>query len=171
MSGGLACSVFLRWTAHALGCVPSRARSDAASNQVTTDVCARAVRGAFWQVVACLTLKVREFLKYVIAEALGTISLTNKRSKCAHAYAYARSEKFDALRGEVILRDVYAGPYGQTLNQTREGLKAAQDNLPNIVKTRALDCVESIGALIQAAPTQPFNQAHDRAAVTLASEL
>ena len=48
---------------------------------------------------------------------------------------------------------------------------AAEENLPQPAKTRALDCAEAIGDLIQAPPTQPFYQAYDRAAVTLANEL
>ena len=88
-----------------------------------------------------------------------------------YAHVYARSEKFDALRGETILRDIYAARYGQTLNQTREALLKAEEALPETARTRALTCAETIGELIQKAPTQPFYQAYDRAAVTLANEL
>lgn len=87
-----------------------------------------------------------------------------------YAHAFARNEKFDALRGEKIIRDIYSARYGQSMNQTREGLKAAEENLPDNARTRALDCAESIGLLIQAAPTQPFYQAYDRVAVTLSGE-
>ncbi|MEM8646933.1 MAG: hypothetical protein AAGF86_11375 [Pseudomonadota bacterium] len=88
-----------------------------------------------------------------------------------YAHAYARPERFDALRGETILRDIYQGRYGQSLNQTREGLIANEEALPDAARTRALTCAETIGELIQKAPTQPFYQAYDRAAVTLAGEL
>lgn len=88
-----------------------------------------------------------------------------------YAHVYARSEKFDALRGETIIRDVYAGQFGQSLNQTREGLIANEEALPETARSRALTCAETIGDLIQKAPTQPFYQAYDRAAVTLANEL
>lgn len=88
-----------------------------------------------------------------------------------YAHAYARSEKFDAPRDETILRDIYQGRYGQTMNQTREGLLEAQETLPDIAKTRALECAESIGQIIQDGPTQPFYQAYDRAAVALSGEL
>ena len=87
-----------------------------------------------------------------------------------YAHAFARSEKFDAMRGEKMIRDVYTATHGQSVNQTREGLAAAKENLPDIAKTRALECAESIGKLIQAAPTQPFYKAYDRAAVTLSRE-
>ncbi len=88
-----------------------------------------------------------------------------------YAHAYARSERFDALRGETILRDIYTARFEMSLNQTREGLLAREEALPDTARARALTCAETIGELIQKAPTQPFYQAYDRAAVTLAKEL
>ncbi|MDJ0630570.1 MAG: hypothetical protein QNJ44_20100 [Rhodobacter sp.] len=70
-----------------------------------------------------------------------------------YAHPFARSEKFDALRDEAILRDIYSGRYGQSLNQTREALIAAADALPKTAQKRALTCVETIGELIQQPPT------------------
>ncbi|MDW3225616.1 MAG: hypothetical protein R8G34_22445 [Paracoccaceae bacterium] len=57
------------------------------------------------------------------------------------------------------------------MNQMREGLINAEQTLPDIARTRALDCAEAIGELIQKAPTQPFYKAYDRAGVTLSKEL
>lgn len=88
-----------------------------------------------------------------------------------YSHAFARPERFDAMRGEKMIRDIYSARFDQSMNQTREGLKVAEDNMPDIAKTRALDCAESIGQLIEKAPTQPFYKAYDRAAVTLAKEL
>lgn len=88
-----------------------------------------------------------------------------------YSHAYARSEKFDALRRETILRDIYTARYSQSMNQTREGLMAREEAMPETSRARALTCAETIGDLIQKAPTQPFYQAYDRAAVTLAKEL
>lgn len=87
-----------------------------------------------------------------------------------YGHAFARNEKFDAMRAEKMIRDIYTATKDQSLNQTREGLVAAKENLPDIAKTRALDCAESIGQLIEKAPTQPFYMAYDRAAVTLSAE-
>ncbi|WP_299825290.1 hypothetical protein [uncultured Roseobacter sp.] len=87
-----------------------------------------------------------------------------------YSHAFARSEKFDAMRGEKIIRDTYIATYGQSMNQTREALIAAAENLPDTARARALVCAESIGDLIQAPPTQPSYLAQDRAAVTLSSE-
>jgi len=87
-----------------------------------------------------------------------------------YAHAFARNQKFDAMRGEKFIRDVYQARYGQTLNQTREALQAAEKALPESAHTRALVCAETVGELIQDAPTQPFYKAYDRAAVTLSAE-
>lgn len=87
-----------------------------------------------------------------------------------YSHAFARSERFDALRGETILRDIYTARFGQSLNQTREGLLAAEEALPAHAKARALECAETIGQLIQKPPTQPFYKAYDRAAVQMAGE-
>lgn len=93
-----------------------------------------------------------------------------KEALTDYSHAFARNEKFDALRGEAMIRDLYSARYGQTLNQTREGLIATADSLPEHAQTRTLDCAETIGDLIQAAPTQPFYKAYDRAANTLSAE-
>ncbi|MEM9098683.1 MAG: hypothetical protein AAGC79_09175 [Pseudomonadota bacterium] len=88
-----------------------------------------------------------------------------------YAHAFARNERFDAMRAEKVLRDTYTAVQGQSMNQTREGLQANEERLPEAAHARALACAETIGELIQAPPTQPFYQAYDRAAVTLATEL
>ncbi len=88
-----------------------------------------------------------------------------------YAHAYARSEKFDALRGETILRDIYTGRFGQSMNQTREGLVERENNLPADIQAHALHSAEMVGSLIREGQTQPFYQAYDAAAVKLADEM
>lgn len=88
-----------------------------------------------------------------------------------YAHAFARSEKFDALRGESILRDVHQGRFQQTLNQTREALMEREEKLPENVLDRALVHAESIAVMIQEGETRPFYQAYDAAAVRLSQEL
>ncbi|MEM6680240.1 MAG: hypothetical protein AAF416_23180 [Pseudomonadota bacterium] len=88
-----------------------------------------------------------------------------------YAHAFARGERFDALKGEANLRDVYQGRYGETLNATRERLIGAEERLTPTDRTRALVHADSIGKFIENGPTMPFYQAYDRAAVTLAGEL
>jgi len=87
------------------------------------------------------------------------------------SHAFARGEKFDALRAEAVLRDVFTGRYGQSMNQLREGLKANLEGLPETAKARALTAAESIEGMIKEGPTRPFYQAYDAAAVTLSEEL
>ncbi len=88
-----------------------------------------------------------------------------------YAHAFARNERFDAMRSEAILRDIYKGRYGETMNQTRETLLAAEKELPQTAHSIAFAHADSISGLIQAGETMPFYQAYDRMAVRLAGEL
>lgn len=88
-----------------------------------------------------------------------------------YAHAFARGERFDALRGEASLRDVYSGRYDQSMNQTREALMAVEKALPEAATAKALTAAENVATLIQEGPTRPFYQAYDAASVTLAQDL
>lgn len=90
-----------------------------------------------------------------------------------YAHAFARSERFDALRGEAIVRDVYQGRYGQTMNQTREGLMANEKalNLTDDIQARVLGSANKVLDLIKEGQTQPYYQAHDQAASDLSEGL
>ncbi|WP_299283281.1 hypothetical protein [uncultured Tateyamaria sp.] len=88
-----------------------------------------------------------------------------------YAHVYARDEKFDALKGEAILRDLYQGRYDQTLNATREALQTTQEALPETAQARVLAAADGISVKIKEGPTQPFYQAYDKAAVSLSQEL
>ena len=114
----------------------------------------------------------------VQADAIATIlhaeihrSGSFRESLTDYAHAFARNQKFDALKAEAMIRDAYSARHGQTLNQTRETLLAAAENLPVTVQTRVLAAAESIGPLISEGQTRPFYQAYDIAAVALASDL
>jgi hypothetical protein len=87
------------------------------------------------------------------------------------SHAFARGEKFDAMRGEAIVRDVYGGRYDQTLNATREALQKAQENLPVTALAQVLAAADSIIPMIKEGPTRPFYHAYDVAAVTLSRDL
>jgi len=87
-----------------------------------------------------------------------------------YAHAFARNERFDAMRGEKAIRDIHSAVQGQSMNQTRESLRAAEEALPDHAVPRALACAEGIERSIQDGPTMPFYQAYDQAAVTFASE-
>ncbi len=85
-----------------------------------------------------------------------------------YAHAYARSEKFDAMRGENVLRDIYQGRYGQTMNQTREGLMEREAQLPSNAQAEIKWQANRVMDLIKDGPTMPFYQAYDVAARELA---
>ena len=54
-----------------------------------------------------------------------------------YAHAFARSEKFDAMKGEIIIRDVYKEQYGRTMNAAREALLENAKNLPETAREQA----------------------------------
>lgn len=90
-----------------------------------------------------------------------------------YAHAFARGEKFDAMRGETILRDIYQGGHNETMNQTREALMEREKtlSLTDETQAQALQSADRIETLIKEGPTQPFYQAYDHAARELASTL
>ena len=85
-----------------------------------------------------------------------------------YAHAFARSEKFDAMKCEVILRDLFKSRYGQTMNQMREGLAAREKALPQPMKEEAVTYARQIEPLIRDGNTMPFFRAYDRAGVAFA---
>lgn len=93
------------------------------------------------------------------------------------AREFSRDERFDAMRGETILRDIFKSLYGQTMNQLREELLQRQANLledtntARDVKSLALEHAESIEALIRDGETMPFYKAYDQAGHVMAKSL
>ncbi|QBF32349.1 hypothetical protein [Thalassococcus sp. S3] len=89
-----------------------------------------------------------------------------------YSHAYARNERFDSMKGEAVLRDIYKGRYGETMNQTRETLLKAEDRAtdPECLR-KILNAAESIAPLIARGDTCPFYQAFDTAAIVVADEL
>lgn len=90
-----------------------------------------------------------------------------------YSHAFARGEKFDALRGETIIRDVYQGRYALTMNQTREALMGREKDLllDQNTQAHALQYAEKVPELIKEGPTQPFYKAYDQAAILLSRDL
>ncbi|MEL7112003.1 MAG: hypothetical protein AAGK93_03550 [Pseudomonadota bacterium] len=85
-----------------------------------------------------------------------------------YAHAYARNEKFDAMRGETALRDIYQKRFNQTMNQTREGLMDREAQLPSNAQAEIKWQANRVMDLIKEGPTMPFYQAYDLAARELA---
>jgi len=78
-----------------------------------------------------------------------------------YSHAFARGEKFDALRAEMIIRDRFKVQYGETMNQMWLGLKERQENLPETAGRDALEYARMIEPLIRDGDTMPFYRAYD----------
>lgn len=87
-----------------------------------------------------------------------------------YAYAFARTERFDMIKGEEIIRDVFKARYGQTMNQMRERLVSQANELDNAIDNAPLRHAHSVIEIIQTAPTKLFYRAYDQAAFALANE-
>ena len=79
-----------------------------------------------------------------------------------YAHAFARSEKFDAMKGETIIRDVFTAQYGRTMNATRETLLEREKNLPEDTPELALQSARQTLEAISTGETEPFYKAYDR---------
>jgi len=88
-----------------------------------------------------------------------------------YAHAFARSEKFDAMKGEMIIRDFYTARYGRTMNATREALLENEKNLPETAREQALQASRQTLDAISKGETQPFYKAYDREGCALARSL
>ena len=86
-----------------------------------------------------------------------------------YAIAYSHGEKFDALKGETIIRDIFKARYGQTMNQMRESLMEREAVLREAGDTQALHHARSVLTFIKEGDTMPFYKAYDRAAVDMAT--
>lgn len=87
------------------------------------------------------------------------------------AHAYSRTEKFDQMRAEVIIRDLFKERYGQTMNQQREKLMEREANLPDSAQSEALNQARRIEDIIKKDETKPFYRALDHTGYTLAEHL
>jgi len=88
-----------------------------------------------------------------------------------YSHAYARSEKFDQLKGETIIRDIFKARYGETMNEMRLDMKKREENPTEKARTDALKQARRIEPMIRDKETMPFYRAYDHAAYTLAQHL
>lgn len=88
-----------------------------------------------------------------------------------HAHAFARQERFDALKGEQIIRDVFIERYGQSMNELREEFLTREEDLFDQAHDFALEHAEKIGPMIRQGETMPFYLAYDRAAHLMGKRL
>ena len=87
-----------------------------------------------------------------------------------YSHAFARGEKFDAMKAEIIIRDQFKAQYGETMNQMRMGLKERQENLPETAGRDALEYARMIEPLIRDGETMPFYRAYDYVGSALAEK-
>jgi hypothetical protein len=88
-----------------------------------------------------------------------------------YAHAFSRSEKFDAAKGEVIIRDVFSSQYGLTMNALRETLLNNEKNLPESARESAIQSARQTLHSIAKGETEPFFKAYDRESNKLALAL
>lgn len=95
---------------------------------------------------------------------------TFKEKLADYANAFARTEKFDVMKAETTLRDLFKARTGQSMNQLRETLVAKEDNLPEQVDDRAKQVTREIRDMIKDGNKMPFHRAYDHQAGVLANE-
>ena len=88
-----------------------------------------------------------------------------------YSHAYARSEKFDQIKGETIIRDIFKARYGETMNEMRLDMKKREENPTDDARKVALSEARRIEPMIRDDETMPFYRAYDHAAYTLAQHL
>lgn len=88
-----------------------------------------------------------------------------------YAVAMARTEKFDVMKSETILRDLYKVRTGETMNQTREKLMERETSLSDNQKIGAYKHAKEVGQMIEDGNKISFHRAYAHVASDLANEL
>lgn len=96
---------------------------------------------------------------------------TFKEKLADYAYAFARTEKFDAAKAETMVRDLYKERVGQTMNQTREALAAREQSFSERDRQKAYDHACAVGDMIEHGNKISFNRALSHEADKLARDL
>jgi hypothetical protein len=87
------------------------------------------------------------------------------------AYAFARTQQFDAMKAETIIRDLFKARTGLSMNQIREALAEREEKLSPKEKSIALDFARAVGTMIKDGDKINFNRAYAYQAQQLADEL
>jgi len=88
-----------------------------------------------------------------------------------YAHAFARTEKFDAMKAETTLRDLFRERTGQTMNEMREQFMEREKNLDTVDPALVKDMTRDIGPMIKDGDKMSFHRAYDSKAGELAGEL
>lgn len=92
---------------------------------------------------------------------------TFKEKIADYAHAFARTEKFDAMKGETIIRDIFKARYGKSMNEMREALMEREAAVREQAKPEALTQTRAIEQMIRDGETMPFYRAYDTQARAL----
>jgi len=94
-----------------------------------------------------------------------------KEKLADYAFAFARTENFDAGKSETILRDLFKARTGQSMNQLRETLAEREEKLPPQSKTLAVDYARAVGPMVRDGDKISFNRAYAHQAQRFAGEI
>jgi len=88
-----------------------------------------------------------------------------------YAYAFARSEKFDAMKAESIIRDLFKERTGQTMNQMRENLTKQEEALSDYNRKQAYHEACAISDLMENGVKLSFHRAFAHQAQQYAEQI
>lgn len=88
-----------------------------------------------------------------------------------YAYAFSRTERFDAMKAETILRDLFKERTGQSMNQMREALVEREKSITDSHRNDAYQRACEIGQMIEHGDKMSFNRAYSHQAGRLAQEI
>lgn len=88
-----------------------------------------------------------------------------------YAFAFARTEKFDAMKSETILRDIFKERTGQSMNDMRQALMEREEKLTPEQTGTAHEYAVGVGDLIENGYKMTFHRAYAHQAGQLANEL
>lgn len=106
-----------------------------------------------------------------ILEAEIKKSGTFKEKLGDYSHAFARTEKFDVMKAETTLRDLFKARTGQSMNQMREDLMDQEQELPEQAPEQAKQATREIRDMIKDGNKMPFYRAYDHQAAALADVL
>ncbi len=88
-----------------------------------------------------------------------------------YAHAFSRTEKFDAMKAETTLRDLFKARTGQSMNQLREELMDREEALDESINDQVKSVTRDIGPMIKDGNKMPFHRAYEFQANVLATDL
>lgn len=106
-----------------------------------------------------------------ILEAEIRKSGTFKEKLGDYSHAFSRTEKFDAMKAETTLRDLFKARTGQSMNELREHLIDQEERLPEGAQEQAKQATREILGMIKDGNKMPFYRAYDHQAAALADGL